>query len=457
METPKHHETWSSRTAFLLAAIGAAVGLGNVWRFPYLAGENGGSAFVLVYIVCIVLVGVPVLIAELLMGRRGGMSPVGTMSALAGEANASRHWRKAGWLAVATIFLAGTFYYVVASWVLAYVVLSVEGAFSSIDAEGTSAIFAQLLNDPVRLSLWFGVFMAMTIFVVASGIRNGLERAVRFLMPSLFALLVIMVLYAAVAGDFARGWHFLFRFDLAKITPAVVLAAIGQAFFTLGVAQAVMITYAAYMPKHVKIPQAALVIAAADLLVAVLAALMIFPIVFAAGLPPDSGPGLIFETLPIAFGDMPGGRIFGSLFFVLLCIAALTSTISGVEPIVSWAEEHHGWRRKPVSILVGLAIWLVGLASVFSFNIWKGFTPLDMFQAFQGKTMFDIFEYLTVNIMMPLNGLIIAVFVGWLMSKASIADELAVADGKMLSGLRFLLRVVAPVAIVAIFVFNIAQ
>jgi neurotransmitter:Na+ symporter, NSS family len=457
METPRHHETWSSRTAFLLAAIGAAVGLGNIWRFPYLAGENGGSAFVLVYIVCIVVVGVPVLIAELLMGRRGGMSPVGTMSVLASEANTSRHWRKAGWLAVATIFLAGTFYYVVASWVLAYVALAIEGAFSGIDAQGTSALFAQLLNDPLRLSLWFGIFMAMTIFVVASGIRNGLERAVRFLMPSLFALLLIMVLYAAVAGDFARGWHFLFRFDLAKITPTVVLAAIGQAFFTLGVAQAVMMTYAAYMPKHVRIPQAALVIAAADLVAAILAALMIFPIVFAAGLPTDSGPGLIFETLPIAFGEMPGGRLFGSLFFVLLTIAALTSTISGVEPIVSWAEEHHGWRRRPVSIFVGLAIWLVGLASVFSFNIWNGFTPLGMFQAFHGKTLFDIFEYLTVNVMMPLNGLIIAVFVGWLMSRASIADELALADGKMLSALRLLLRIVAPAAIVAIFVFNIAQ
>jgi NSS family neurotransmitter:Na+ symporter len=456
MEKSGHHETWSSRTAFLLAAIGAAVGLGNIWRFPYLAGENGGSAFVLVYVVCIVVVGVPVLIAEVLMGRRGRMSPIGTMSVLAEEAGISRHWRKAGWLAVATIFLAGTFYYVVASWVLAYVVLSIEGAFSGIDAAGTSAIFAQLLNDPLRLSIWFGIFMVMTIFVVASGIRNGLERAVRFLMPSLFALLVTMVLYAAVAGDFARGWHFLFRFDLSKITPAVVLAAVGQAFFTLGIAQAVMITYAAYMPKHVRIPQAALVIAAADLLAALLAALMIFPIVFAAGLAPDSGPGLIFETLPIAFGQMPGGRFFGSLFFVLVGIAALTSTISGVEPIVSWAEEHHGWKRRPVSILVGLAIWLVGLASVFSFNIWKGFTPLDMFQVFHGKTMFDIFEYLTVNVMMPINGLIIAIFVGWLMSKTSIIDELAIADGKLLLALRFLLRVVAPVAIVAIFLFNIA-
>lgn len=457
MDNARPHETWSSRAAFLLAAIGAAVGLGNIWRFPYLAGEYGGSAFVLFYILCIALVGVPILIAEMMMGRRGGMSPIGTMTVLAGEAGASPQWRRAGWLAVATIFMAGTFYYVVASWVLAYVLLAVEGVFSGIDTAGTSSVFAQLLADPLRLSLWFGIFMAMTIFVVASGIRNGLERAVRFMMPSLFALLVVMVAYAAYVGDFTRGLQFLFRFDLTRITPSVVLAAVGQAFFTLGVAQAVMITYAAYMPKHVRLPQAAAVIAVADLLVAILAALMIFPIVFATNLQPDSGPGLIFETLPIAFGQMPGGRLFATLFFLLLTLAALTSTISGVEPIVSWAEEHRGWHRKPVSIVVGLAIWLVGLASVFSFNIWRGFTPLDMFEPFEGKTLFDIFEYLTVNVMMPLNGLLIAVFAGWVMSKSAVLDELAAGDGKLFAGFRFLLRYVAPVAIVAIFLSNIAH
>ncbi len=186
-EAAPPHETWSSRTAFLLAAIGAAVGLGNIWRFPYMAGENGGAAFVLVYIGCIALVGIPVLIAEIAMGRRGGMSPVGTMTVLAREAGASRHWRKAGWLAVATIFLAGTFYYVVASWVLAYTALAARGTFTGMDAAGASGTFSDLLADPLRLALWFGLFMALTIFVVASGIRHGLERAVRLLMPSLFS------------------------------------------------------------------------------------------------------------------------------------------------------------------------------------------------------------------------------------------------------------------------------
>ncbi len=457
MDNSQYHETWSSRSAFLLAAIGAAVGLGNIWRFPYLAGENGGSAFVLVYTVCIAVVGIPILIAELMMGRRGRMSPIGTMTVLAEEAGASRHWRKAGWLAVITIFLAGSFYYVVASWVLAYIVLAIEGAFTASDADGTHRMFTALVTDPFRLSLWFAIFMGMTIFVVASGIRDGLERAVKFLMPSLFALLIVMVAYAAYVGDFARGFSFLFSFDPSKITPEVVLAAIGQAFFTLGIAQAVMITYAAYIPRNVRLPQAAVVIAGVDLLVAILAALMIFPIVFANDLAPGSGPGLIFETLPIAFGQMPGGRFFATLFFVLVGIAALTSTISGVEPIVSWAEEHHGWQRKQVSILVGLALWLVGLGSVFSFNIWSGFTPLDMFPTFEDKTIFDLLEYLAANVMMPINGLLIALFAGWLMSKTSILDELAINDGKLYRGLRFLLRFVAPVAIIAIFLFNLTN
>jgi len=457
MEKPEFHETWSSRTAFLLAAIGAAVGLGNIWRFPYLAGMSGGSAFVLVYIVCIVAVGVPVLIAELMMGRRGRMSPIGTMTVLAEEAGANPHWRKAGWLAVFTIFIAGTFYYVVASWVLAYVLLAAQGAFAGIDGARAGNMFAALMDDPLRLSVWFGIFMALTIFVVSSGIRHGLERAVKLLMPSLFVLLVILVGYAAYAGDFAQGVSFLFRFDYSRINGTVVLAALGQAFFTLGIAQAVMITYAAYMPRHVRLPQAAFVIAGADLVVAVLAALMIFPIIFANGLEPDSGPGLIFQTLPVAFGQMPGGRFFGTMFFLLLAIAALTSTISGVEPVVSWAEEHRGWKRRPVSILIGLTIWLIGLASVFSLNIWKGFTPLDMFAALRGKTIFDLLEYLTVNILMPINGLLIAVFAGWLMSKSAVLDELGLADGKAYRLLRFLLRFIAPIAVVAIFLVNITE
>ncbi len=455
MDRERVHETWSSRTAFLLAAIGAAVGLGNIWRFPYLAGENGGSAFVLVYIACVVLIGIPILIAELMMGRRGRLSPINTFGALARDEGQSRHWRKAGWLAVITITLAGTFYMVVAGWVLAYVPLAASGSFNGIDKAGAEAMFDTLLADPLRLAAWYAIFLALTVFVVASGIRRGLERAVRFLMPSLFVLLVILVIYAAATGDFRRGAHFLFAFDISRITPKVVLYAAGQAFFTLGIAQAVMMTYAAYIPSHVSLTRAAFTIAAADLIVALLAALVIFPIVFANGLEPAGGPGLIFVTLPIAFGQMPAGAFFGTLFFVLVSIAALTSTISGLEPVVSWAEEHRGWKRPRVAILLGMGIWVVGLTCVFSFNILRDVAPLDMFAVFRGKTFFDLFEYVTVNIMMPVNGMLIAVFAGWLMSKKSILDELSITDGGFYRSFRFLLRFVAPIAVIAIFYFNL--
>ena len=455
MDRERVHETWSSRTAFLLAAIGAAVGLGNIWRFPYLAGENGGSAFVLVYIACVVLIGIPILIAELMMGRRGRLSPINTFGALARDEGQSHHWRKAGWLAVITITLAGTFYMVVAGWVLAYVPLAASGSFNGIDKTGAEAMFDTLLADPSRLAAWYAIFLALTVFVVASGIRRGLERAVRFLMPSLFVLLVILVIYAAATGDFRQGAHFLFAFDFSRITPKVVLYAAGQAFFTLGIAQAVMMTYAAYIPRHVSLVGAAFTIAAADLIVALLAALVIFPIVFANGLEPAGGPGLIFVTLPIAFGQMPAGALFGTLFFVLVSIAALTSTISGLEPVVSWAEEHRGWKRSRVAILLGMGIWVVGLTCVFSFNILRDVAPLDMFAVFRGKTFFDLFEYVTVNIMMPVNGMLIAIFAGWLMSKKSILDELSITDGGFYRGFRFLLRFVAPTAVIAIFYFNL--
>ncbi len=449
------HETWSSRLAFLLAAVGAAVGLGNIWRFPYLAGENGGAAFVLIYLACIAFVGVPLLIAELMMGRRGRMSPVNTMTVLARQEGRSPHWRKAGWLAVITITLAGSFYMVVAGWVLAYVPLAAGGAFSGIDRAGAQALFDGLLADPKRLSLWYVVFLGLTVFVVASGIRHGLERAVKFLMPALFALLVILVGYAAYVGDFMRGLTFLFAPDFSKITGSVVLDAIGQAFFTLGIAQAVMMTYAAYIPRQVNLVRAAVVIALADLVVAVLAGMLIFPIVFANGLEPAAGPGLIFVTLPIAFGHMPAGGFFGTLFFLLVAIAALTSTISGLEPVVSWAEEEKGWKRIPVAIALGFFIWVIGFGSVLSFNLWKDIHPLEALAVFRDKTIFDLIEYISVNIFIPVNGLLIAIFAGWLMAKSSILDELAIADGRLYRTLRFLVRYVAPIAVLAIFAYNL--
>jgi neurotransmitter:Na+ symporter, NSS family len=448
-------EGWSSRWAFLLAAVGSAVGLGNIWKFPYVTGVNGGGAFVLVYLGCIVLVVIPILFAELLLGRRGGQSPANSMAKLAAEEGRAPAWELLGWLGIVAAFLILTFYSVIAGWSLAYVFKTVRGAFDGIDGAGASAIFDNLLADPVSLAMWHAMFMAITVFVVARGIQQGLERAVTIMLPSLFVILLILVGYAMVEGEFRQGFNFLFSVDFSKITANAVLIAVGQAFFSVSVGIGALMTYGAYLPKNISIPRMSCLIAGADTLVAVLAGLAIFPIVFAYGLEPSEGPGLIFVTLPIAFGQMPGGTFIGTLFFLLLAFAALTSSISLLEPTISRLEERQGWKRGPVTLAGGAAAWLVGLGTVFSFNEWAGFAPLDGFPTFAGKTIFDLLDYLATNIMLPLGGMCIAIFAGWLMSKKSTLEELGLADGAVYQVWRFLVRFVSPVAVGLVFLFNL--
>lgn len=455
MQRVSGREGWSSRSAFLLAAIGSAVGLGNIWKFPYVTGMNGGGAFVLVYVGCVILVVIPILFGELLIGRRGGQSPANSMAALARDEGRHPSWEILGWLGIVAAFLILTFYSVIAGWSLAYVFKTVRGTFEGIDALGASAIFDDLLAEPFSLSLWHGLFMGITVFVVGRGIRHGLERAVTIMLPSLFVILLILVGYAAVEGEFRMGVAFLFATDFSKIDANVVLIAVGQAFFSVSVGIGALMTYGAYLSKDVSIPRMGCMIAAADTLVALLAGLAIFPIVFAYGLEPAEGPGLIFVTLPIAFGQMPGGTFIGTLFFVLLAFAALTSSISLLEPLVSRLEERRGWKRGPVAAAGGAAAWVVGLGTVLSFNDWRGFAPLDAFPTFAGKTVFDLLDYLTTNVMLPLGGMLIAVFTGWLMAKSSTLDELGLKDGAAYRIWRFLVRFVSPVAVGLVFVFNL--
>ena len=451
MESTKGHEAWSSSTAFLLAAIGAAVGLGNIWRFPYMAGENGGGAFVLVYLLCIIVVGVPLLIAEIMIGRRAGQSPINATRSLAEQEGRNPGWQVIGWLAIITALLGLTFFTVIAGWTLDYVLKAVSGTFVGIDAARSQGDFDALLADPVRLTVWHFTFMAATIFVVARGIRSGLERAVTWIMPALFILVLLLFVYAMVAADFGAGLRFLFAVDFTKINSDVVLMAVGQAFFSITVGVGSMMTYGAYMPRDASIPRAAILIAVADTGVALLAGVSIFSIVFAYGLDPAGGPGLVYVTLPIAFGHMPGGTFFGTLFFLLLAAAAFTSSISLLEPIVSWAEEHRGVKRARVAIWVGGLAGLLGLGIVFSFNILSDFTPLDMFAAFKNKTLFDLVLYLVLNILLLVGGALMAVFAGWMMAKESSRDELKMSSRFLYLTWRFLVRYVAPVAIAAVF------
>jgi NSS family neurotransmitter:Na+ symporter len=450
-----HHEHWSSPRTFLLAAIGSAIGLGNIWRFPYITGVNGGGAFVLIYCLCILVIGLPLLMAELGIGRRGGQSPVRSMQILIEAEGRSPVWQILGWLAIITPTMGLMYYTVVAGWALDYAVGGVTGRFAGLDSGSSADSFADLTGNPPRMMLSHALLMLTTMTIVAFGIRKGLERAVKWLMPALGLILLMLVSYAAVTADFAGALKFLFQPDFFRVTPAVVLMAVGQAFFSVNVAVGAMITYGAYMPKHVSIPKVACVIAFADTGVALLMGLVIFPLVLTYGLAPGEGPGLVFVTLPIAFGQMPAGALFGGLFFILMGIAALTSTIGMLEPSVSWLEEHRGLKRAPMAFITGACIWLCGLAALLSFNVWAEFTPLDRFTMFAGKRIFDLLDFFVANVLMPGGGMLIALFAGWMMSRDSIREELGLDDRYLFAGWRFLVRFVAPVAIAAIFVMNL--
>lgn len=441
------HGQWSSRWAFILAATGSAVGLGNIWKFPYIAGEYGGGAFVLVYLGCIALVGVPIMAAEIMLGRRGRQSPINTMRTLAEEGDHSPHWQWLGWAGVITGFLILSFYAVIAGWALAYVFRLGGGILTGADATRVAQTFSELTGDGERVLAWYTIFLVMTLIVVSRGVRNGLEQAVKFLMPALFVLLLILVGYAMNEGAFLRGVHFLFDPDFSKLDAEGVLVAMGHAFFTLSLGMGAIMVYGSYLSDRASILKTTFAIAGMDTLVALLAGLAIFPIVFAHGLEPGSGPGLLFQTLPIAFSEMPWGGFFGMLFFILVVFAAWTSSISLIEPAVTWLVENHGMSRVKAATGVGLAVWFFGLGSVLSFNLWGD-------AKFLMGTWFDNIDFLTANILLPLGGLFIALFAGWMMPRAASQDELG-HDGAAYALWRFVLRYITPLGVLTVFVYNL--
>ncbi len=440
------HGQWSSRWAFILAATGSAVGLGNIWKFPYITGENGGGAFVLIYLGCIAVIGIPIMMAEVMLGRRGRRSPINTMRHLAREAGQPGAWQFLGWAGVVAGFLILSYYSVIAGWALAYLVRTASGAFTGVTTDGASSIFSALVGDPERLLAWHTLFMVMTMVVVARGVRGGLEKAVRYLMPALFVLLIVLVGYAMNTGYFQQGLQFLFRPDYERISASGILTAMGHAFFTLSLGMGAIMVYGSYLPRRTSIARTSIAIAMADTVVALLAGMAIFPIVFANDLAPGAGPGLIFQTLPIAFGHMPGGTFFGALFFLLLVFAAWSSSISLIEPLVAWMVENHGMSRVNASAWAGVITWVLGLGTIFSFNIWSG----EEYHLF-GKTFFDVLDYLTANIMLPLGGLLIAAFAAWLMKREASMDELAMGNSLGYRLWLFLVRYITPVAVTVVF------
>jgi neurotransmitter:Na+ symporter, NSS family len=448
------HGQWSSRWAFILAATGSAVGLGNIWRFPYLTGENGGGAFVLVYLVCVVLVGIPIMMAEIMLGRRGRQSPINTMNTLAQEEGLSRHWHFLGWMGVVAGFIILSYYSVIAGWTLAYIFRTGSGLFIDADATLSKQVFTELISDPEKLLAWHTTFIMMTVIVVSRGVKSGLEQAVKFLMPALFILLLVMVGYAMSTEKFVDGLTYLFVPDFERLSDKnffadILLPALGQAFFSLSIGMGAIMIYGSYLSQKSSISFNCFSIAIADTTVAILAGIAIFPIVFTYGLEPAGGPGLIFITLPIAFGQMPFGTFFGSLFFILLMFAAWTSGISLLEPAVTWLVENKNMSRVKATALAGIIAWLLGLVTVLSFNHWA--FSFSFAGATKENGMFDIFDILTSNIMLPLGGLLVAIFASWLMSRSSTVEELGLGDSVAYQAWRFAVRYIAPFGVIIIF------
>lgn len=442
------HGAWSSRWIFILAATGSAVGLGNIWKFPYITGENGGGAFVLVYLVCILMVGIPIMVSEVLIGRRGRKSPINSMLDVAQESGRSSRWALVGWIGALAGVMIFSFYSVVAGWVLYYVAAMGNGLFIDIGSERAEKTFNTLLSDPETLLIWHSVFVIMVVTVVAGGVNKGLERATRIMMPALFVLLFVLLGYSMTTGAFKQGFDFLFHFDFDALSWNAVLIALGHSFFTLSLGMGSIMAYGSYMPKKASIGSTVVTIAFLDTLVALVAGLAIFPIVFSNQLDPGSGPGLMFITLPVAFGQMPGGHIFGFLFFVLIAVAAWTSAISLMEPAVAWIVEKFGLKRLPASFLLGLLVWCLGIGCLGSFNFMKEITV-------GGFHFFDLMDFLTANIMLPLGGLFIAVFAGWKIKRQYLHAELHMQNGVLFELWYFVLRYIAPVAVAAIFALEL--
>ena len=449
------HEHFSSRLGFLLAAIGAAVGLGNIWKFPYMLGVNGGAAFVLVYLLAIVLIATPVMIGEMLMGKHARMSAPSAFAQIAAEVRTSPNWKYVGWLGIATLFLVLSFFSVIAGWSIAYIFKTLSGAFTGLTPAEVGAQFGTFLHSPLVLTAWHAVFMAATIFIISRGVKAGIEKAVTFMMPALFLMLVGLVIYGMVAGNFAEAVSYLFKPDFSKLTPQVTLSAFGQAFFSVNVGIGAILTYAAYLPEDANIVRSSIIVAVGDTMVALLSGLMIFPMVFAYGLDPGEGPGLIFVTLSTAFGQMPGGAFIGAVFFTLVFLAALSSSLSMLEVCVSRFSESETVSRPKASILTGIAIFFVGFITLGSFNFMEDVRLLGSIERFANMTPFDLLDFLITNVLMPTGAMLYAIFIGWFLTNDLTMKVLQIEDGVAFRTWRFLMRFVVPIAILAIFVFNL--
>ncbi|ROS01980.1 NSS family neurotransmitter:Na+ symporter [Sinobacterium caligoides] len=447
MSNSEQRSQWSGRFAFIMAATGSAVGLGNIWKFPYITGENGGGAFVLMYLVCIALVGIPILMAEIMIGRRGQKSPGECFGDIADKEKSSKAWRIVGGAGSLTAYLILTFYSVIGGWTLNYLSMAISNTFAGLPPASIENIFGEMLANPLEMLAWHSVFMVSIAVVVMRGLNKGIERAVVVLMPAMMILIVGLVLYGAFGTTgFNQSMDFLFSVDFSKITGEAFLTALGHSFFTLSLGMSVMIAYGSHLPKNISIARAAISISALDTIIALLAGLAIFAIVFDNGQDVSAGPGLIFQSLPIAFSEMNGGFIVSIAFFFLLLFAAWSSAVSLLVPPVERMESKGISLGKSTWLVAGTA-WAIGILALLSFNV------LGDFKLF-GMGIFDLLDYLTGKLLLPLVGLMVAIFAGWVMSYNTTTKELGL-NGLGYIAWRVLTRFVAPALVVVVFIYGL--
>lgn len=439
---------WSGRVGFILATVGSAVGIGSIWKFPYETGANGGTAFVLFYLLGLAFIVVPLMFAEFAIGRYGQGDAPTSIAALAGSHGASRAWALAGLLGVLTSFLILSFYSVIGGWTIGYAVETTLRGLAGAEPEAVQARYDAFLASPLQLAAYQAAFMGISAIIVARGVHRGIETAAKLLMPVLAILLVGLAAYSILEGDFAATARFLFKLDPAHLTAKAALEALGLGFFSIGVGLGLMITFAAYAGREINLTEVAVVSVLADTAISFLAGFAVFPIVFAHGLDPAAGPGLVFITLPLAFADMPFGTAAAIAFFLLLFVAALASAIALLELPVALLLRY-GWSRPLASLVVGAACFATGLSTVFSFNLWADWHPLAALAGFATATVFDLVDHLTSNILLPLGGFAIAIFAGWVVPVRSLVGELGLSPLGA-AALRIILRYVVPLGIAAV-------
>ncbi|WP_196157010.1 sodium-dependent transporter [Reinekea sp. G2M2-21] len=453
-QNSNQRDGFSGRLGIIAAAAGSAIGLGNIWKFPYITGEYGGAAFILVYLICIAFIGLPIMLAEFVVGRRAQKNAIGAFKA---EAPGSK-WFLTGALGIITAFILLSFYGVVSGWTLHYLGLSALNSLADQTPEQLGNVFGTFIADPWLPVLWQVLFMALCVAVVLGGVKNGIERYSKILMPLLLVILIVLAIRSLTLPGAAKGIEFLFSPDFSKLNMEAVLAAMGHAFFSLSLGMGTMITYGSYIGKQENLGVTAVQVSVADTVIALIAGLAIFPAVFAFGIEPSSGPGLVFITLPNVFGQMPFGTGFSMLFFALLAVAALTSAISILEVIVAYLDEEFGWKRKTSTLVVAGMVTLVGalLSQGNGILSWLKL-PFLISGEVSHMNIFDWFISLSDQLL-PIGGFFIALFVGWKLDKKAVADELS-NDGKLtiayLAAYRITLKLIAPAAIAFVFLASI--